>query len=92
VSCTSASKAMLHSCLQNGNLTRLVLSAANRSKGRRAIPARQSRAASCYTTASAAAALGHLGAVHKRGSGAKMARPREGWRLSANTSASCDAS
>jgi hypothetical protein len=41
------------------------------SKGRRAIPARQSRAASCYTTASSAAALGHLGAVHKRGSGSK---------------------
>ena len=46
------------------------------SKGRRTIPARQSRPASCYTTASSAAALGHLGAVHKRGSGAKTARSR----------------
>jgi hypothetical protein len=53
------SKVMLHSCLQNGNLTRLVLSARQLSKGRRAIPARQSRAASCYTTASSAAALDH---------------------------------
>jgi hypothetical protein len=35
------------------------------SKARRAIPARQSRAASCYTTASSAAALGHLGAVQQ---------------------------
>jgi hypothetical protein len=33
---------------------------------------------SCYTTVSSAAALGHLGAVHKRGSGAKTARSREG--------------
>jgi hypothetical protein len=31
----------------------------------------------CYTTASSAAALGHLGAAHKHGSGAKMARSRE---------------
>ena len=31
----------------------------------------KSRAASCYTTASSAAALGHLGVAHKRGSGAK---------------------
>jgi len=38
----------------------------------------QSRTASCYTTASPAAALGHLGAVHKRGLGAKTARSREG--------------
>jgi hypothetical protein len=45
-----------------------------RLKGRRAIPARQSQAASCYTTASSAAALGHLGAEHKRGSDAKTAR------------------
>src|SRR5215813_13914555 len=29
---------------------------------------------SCYSTASSAAALGHLGAVHERGSGAKTAR------------------
>jgi hypothetical protein len=36
------------------------------SKGRRAIPARPSRAASCYTTASSAAALGHLGVVGVR--------------------------
>ena len=35
------------------------------------IPAPQSRAASCYTTASSAAALGYLGAVHERGAGAK---------------------
>src|SRR5271166_5208265 len=48
-------------------------------KGRRAIPARQSRAAPCYTTASSAAAPGHLGAAHKRGAGAKTARSREGW-------------
>src|SRR5215831_16523705 len=41
-------------------------------------PARNSGAAiagrSCYSTASSAAALGHLGAVHERGSGAKTAR------------------
>jgi hypothetical protein len=48
------------------------------SKGRRAIPAPQSRAAPCYTTASSAAALGYLGATHKRGSGAKTARSSEG--------------
>jgi hypothetical protein len=35
----------------------------------------------CYTTASSAAALGHLGAAHKRGSGAKMARSREEFGL-----------
>jgi hypothetical protein len=33
------------------------------------------RRVSCYATASAAAALGHRGVVHKRGSGAKTARP-----------------
>ena len=33
-------------------------------------------ATSCYTTASSAAVLGHLGAVHKRGSGEKTARSR----------------
>jgi hypothetical protein len=43
------------------------------SKGLRAIPAWQSRAASCYTTTSSASALGHRGAVHKRVSGAKTA-------------------
>jgi hypothetical protein len=48
-------------------------------KGRRAMAARQSRAASCYTTASSVAAPGHLGATHKRGSGAKTARAREGY-------------
>ena len=36
-----------------------------------------SRAASCYTPARSAAALGHTGAVHKRGSGAKTARSRD---------------
>ena len=51
------------------------------SKGRRASPARQSRAASCYTTASPAAPLGHLGAVHMRGSGAKTARSRRSQRI-----------
>ena len=54
------------------------------STGRRAIPARQSRAASRYTTASSAAALDHLGAMHKAGSGAKTARQHEdGGRFSA---------
>jgi hypothetical protein len=57
--------------LQNGNLTRL----ASRNSGA-AIAGR-----SCYTTASSAAALGHLGVVHKRGSGAKTARSREGWEI-----------
>ena len=33
-------------------------------------------ATSCYTTASSAAVLGHLGAVHKRGSGEETARSR----------------
>jgi hypothetical protein len=36
----------------------------------------------CYTTAISAAALGHLGAAHKRGSGAKTARSREEFRKS----------
>src|SRR5271165_4627853 len=62
--------------LQNGNLTRSHYLPPQPSKGRRATPARQSRAASCYTTASSAAALGHLGAADKRGSGAKTARNR----------------
>ena len=34
----------------------------------------------CYTTAISAAALGHLGAAHKRGSGTKTARSREEFR------------
>jgi hypothetical protein len=34
----------------------------------------------CYTTASSGAALGHLGAAHKCGSGAKTARSREEFR------------
>ena len=34
----------------------------------------------CYTTAVSAASLGHLGAAHKRGSGAKTARSREEFR------------
>jgi hypothetical protein len=59
------------SCCRNGNLTRLALFAAKRPKGHRAILARQSRAASCYTTVGSVAALGYLGAVHKRESGAK---------------------
>jgi hypothetical protein len=70
--------------LQNGNLTRSHYLPPQPSKGRRATPAWQSRAASCYTTASSAAALGHLGAVHKRVSGAKTARSSpaswQGWK------------
>ena len=71
--------------LQNGNLTRSHYLPPQPSKDRRATPARQSRAASCYKTASSAAALGHLGAVHTRVSGAKTARgvivKREPWDI-----------
>ena len=65
---------MLHSCCRAGTSRARIICRPQPSKGRRATPARQSRAASCYTTASSAAALGHLGAVHKRVSGAKTAR------------------
>jgi len=67
---------MLDSCCRTGTSRARIICRPQPSKGRRATPARQSRAASCYTTASSAAALGHLGAVHKRGSGAKTARSR----------------
>ena len=39
----------------------------------------------CYTTAVSAAALGHLGAARKRGSGAKTARSREELRARLTT-------
>ena len=42
------------------------------------VPAGVDAAEACYTTASSAAVLGHLGAVHKRGSGEKTARSRAG--------------